>query len=105
MRLFALGWQFDWSSLFRRMSMGDAMNGRQRRDFLKVTGAAGAGWLAASNARAQPPRPRIKIGQVGVAHGHANKLAVFRRSADYEVVGIVEPDRALRERAETQDAF
>ena len=32
-----------------------------------------------------------KIGQIGVGHGHAGKLAVYRQSADYEVVG---PGRA-----------
>jgi predicted dehydrogenase len=51
------------------------------------------------------PRPRIKIGQIGVGHAHASKLAVYRKSADYEVVGIVEPDADLRKRAELQDAF
>jgi predicted dehydrogenase len=50
-------------------------------------------------------RRRIKIGQVGVGHSHATKLAVYRASPDYEVVGIVEPDRDLRERTETQPAF
>ena len=43
---------------------------------------------------------RIKIGQIGTAHGHAEgKLAVYRRSPDYEVVGVVEPDARLREAA------
>ncbi len=54
---------------------------------------------------AQPARNRIKIGQIGVGHAHASKLAVYRQSADYEVVGIVEPDAALRKNAEAQAAF
>jgi predicted dehydrogenase len=51
------------------------------------------------------PKPRVKIGQIGVGHAHASKLSVFRASLDYEVVGIVEPDVELRKRAETQPAF
>ena len=44
-------------------------------------------------------KPRIKIGQIGVGHAHATKLQVYRESPDYEVVGIVEPNKELRERA------
>ena len=32
----------------------------------------------------------IRVGQIGVGHGHATKLAVYRASPDYEVVGVVE---------------
>jgi predicted dehydrogenase len=49
--------------------------------------------------------PRIKVGQIGVGHGHATKLSVYRRSEDYEVVGIVEPDARLREAARSKEAF
>lgn len=76
-----------------------------RRDFIKGLGGAA---LAASvtNADAQERKPaRIKLGQIGVGHAHAGKLNVYRQSADYEVVGIVEPDAELRKRAETQAAF
>jgi predicted dehydrogenase len=48
---------------------------------------------------------KIKIGQIGVGHAHASKLSVYRASADYEVVGIVEPDAQLRQRAMSQAAF
>lgn len=83
------------------------MNNRQRREFLKIVGAGtvGAASVGIGGAVAQPARPRIKIGQIGVGHGHAGKLAVFRRSADYEVVGIAEPDAALRQRAEGQEVY
>jgi predicted dehydrogenase len=50
-------------------------------------------------------RPRIKIGQIGVGHAHAGKLAVYRGSPDYEVVGLVESDPQLRSQAEQQAAF
>lgn len=49
---------------------------------------------------------KIKLGQIGTAHGHAaGKLDVFRKSADYEVVGVAEPDPQLRRLAESQAAF
>lgn len=50
-------------------------------------------------------KAKIKIGQIGVGHGHANKLSVYRRSSDYEVVGVAEPDEELRKRAVAQPAF
>jgi predicted dehydrogenase len=50
-------------------------------------------------------QPRIKIGQIGVGHAHASKLEVYRKSPDYEVVGVVEPDSQLRAAAEKQAAF
>jgi predicted dehydrogenase len=72
----------------------------RRRTFLQLATAAIAG-----PAPAEPSKPRIKIGQIGVGHGHATKLAVYRKSPDYEVVGIVEPDEGLRKRAALQPAF
>ncbi len=45
-------------------------------------------------------KERIKVGQIGVGHAHASKLAVYRDSPDYEVVGIAEPDEELRRRAQ-----
>src|SRR2546421_5996286 len=70
----------------------------ERRVFVKKFGKAAlaiAGSTGLASA-AEPTKPRIKIGQIGVGHAHASKLAVYRRSRDYEVVGIVEPDPALR---------
>ena len=86
----------------------------QRREFLKhVGGRALIGAIlpavpavdAVARADEKPARKRIAIGQIGVGHAHANKLSVYRKSADYQVVGIVEPDAELRKRAETQDVF
>lgn len=48
---------------------------------------------------------RIKYGQVGVGHAHANKISVYRRSDDYDVVGVVEPDPELRRRAEQSSTY
>ena len=48
---------------------------------------------------------RIKFGQIGVGHAHASKFEVYRRSPDYEVVGVVEPDAELRRRAEQNAVY
>ena len=45
--------------------------------------------------------PKIKIGQIGVGHAHAaGKMDVYRKSPEYEVVGVVEPDEKLKRQAE-----
>ena len=36
---------------------------------------------------------------------HASKLSVYRRSEDYEVVGLVEPDDRLREGAKSREVY
>src|SRR5438067_4015490 len=66
----------------------------RRRTFLQLAATS----LAAPTV-ADAPRPRIKVGQIGVGHAHATKLSVYRASPDYEVVGVVEPDEELRKRA------
>jgi predicted dehydrogenase len=79
-----------------------------RREVLKQLGGSIIGSLAPglidARVEALAPSP-IKIGQIGVGHPHAGKLSVYRKSTDYEVVGIVEPDSALRKWAETQAAY
>lgn len=77
---------------------------------MKLLGGALAWpWAAGVSPAAEVPRtagrPRIKIGQIGVEHGHASKLSIYRESVDYEVVGLVEPDPGLRKAAESQAAF
>ncbi len=69
------------------------------------SGLAFVGLAHAAEPAGRPQTKKIKIGQIGVAHGHANKLLVFRQSPDYEVVGVVEPDEELRRRAASQPAF
>lgn len=77
-----------------------------RRTFVASSSSA---FLAASLRQAQAAKgaagKRIKIGQIGVGHAHAGKLAVYRESDDYELVGIVEPDPELRKNARTQDVY
>lgn len=50
-------------------------------------------------------KDRIRIGQIGVGHGHASKISVYRNSPDYEVVGIAENDPTAREAARSNKAF
>jgi predicted dehydrogenase len=78
-----------------------------RRTVLTSGGLALLGLCSTTrSARAGSSAPRrIKIGQIGVGHGHATKLSVYRNSDEYEVVGIVEPDAELRARAENQPPF
>src|SRR5437762_3546020 len=77
-----------------------------RRNVLAAASAAVAhAALPRVSISAESAKPRIKIGQIGVGHAHATKLGVYRDSPDYEVVGIVEPDKEFRERAAQQPAF
>jgi predicted dehydrogenase len=77
-----------------------------RRQILAASAAFGVATVAQQSfAVAEKGKPRIKVGQIGVGHAHATKLSVYRESPDYEVVGIVEPDKELRERAKEQPAF
>jgi predicted dehydrogenase len=76
-----------------------------RRQVLQ-SAAAGVAALAAPAVHvAAQTGGRIKVGQIGVGHAHATKLGVYRKSPDYEVVGIVEPDAKLREAAREQPAY
>jgi predicted dehydrogenase len=47
----------------------------------------------------------IRIGQIGVAHAHASKLNVYRRSSNYEVVGVVEENETLRRSSSDKDPY
>lgn len=49
---------------------------------------------------------KIKIGQIGTGHGHAaGAMEAYRKSDDFEVVGIVEPIDRLRNAAQRQAAY
>jgi len=72
-----------------------------RRQVLCMTSAS-LGLCGINQLASKEVKKPIKIGQIGVGHGHASKLSVYRDSPDFEVVGIVEPDPTLRKRAEGQ---
>ncbi len=77
----------------------------QRRDFLAATLATAVGTSAPL--RGATEKPRLKVGQIGVGHGHASgKMSAMRKLSDlFEVVGIAEPDAARRARSEKQQAY
>ncbi|MEI7698994.1 MAG: Gfo/Idh/MocA family oxidoreductase [Planctomycetia bacterium] len=77
----------------------------KRRSFLATTMAGVSALPTFAQPATSRPAKKIRIGQIGVGHGHATKLAVYRASSDYEVVGLVEPDPALRAKAEQLPAF
>ena len=84
-----------------------------RREFVETAGKMAVGvavstpllsTLAAGATEAKQP---IKVGQIGTAHAHASgKMATLRKlSADFEVVGVVEPDAELRRECEGDSAY
>lgn len=88
------------------------MNTFDRRHLLTTAIGAGAAvaagrWLEPTATAADPPKERIKIGQIGTGHEHASaKMATFRKLSDlYEVVGIAESDPELRKRHENSPAY
>lgn len=75
---------------------------RSRRQFLLTAAVASLAPFVARGAE----KPRIRIGQIGTAHAHASgKMDTMRANADYEVVGIVEPDAERRARAEKTKTY
>jgi len=78
-----------------------------RRGFLRDTALASLATVAIGHAQnAKPKPPRIRIGQIGTAHGHAAGIMdTMRASEDFEVVGIVEPDPERRARAEKSKTY
>jgi predicted dehydrogenase len=84
----------------------------QRRRFISRIGQAGIVTVASNLVpagvvrAASSPTPRLRIAQIGTTHAHADgKLAVLRRSADFELVGVVEPDEQLRRAAESRKDY
>lgn len=76
-----------------------------RREAIVHLGTTAVVGAAGSLPAVQPAKERIKIGQIGVGHAHATKIAVYRDSPDYEVVGVAEPDPELRRLAEKAPTF
>lgn len=82
-----------------------------RRTFLTTSGLAAVGTAIPLNSSAvtdTPParNPPIKIGQIGTANQHAYKMETLRKLTDlFEVVGFVEDDPELREKAQKSGTF
>lgn len=84
------------------------MNTLTRRSFLRASAVAGFAVLPGVRAqiREGAPAPKIRIAQIGVAHAHAaGKMDAMRHSAEFEVIGIAEPDRQRRAAAEKNPAY
>jgi scyllo-inositol 2-dehydrogenase (NADP+) len=59
-----------------------------------------------SYAQTSPARPPLRVGIVGLVHGHVHGfLAQSRHSPEIEIVGIAEPDRQLLSQAATRYGF
>lgn len=76
-----------------------------RREFVRLSTLASLAMTA--SARAQNARPaKIRIGQIGTGHAHASgKMDTIRKSEDFEVVGVVEPDAERRAKAEKSATY
>lgn len=78
------------------------MSTSSRRAFLRT--AATAGIALPLCARAVPAK--IRIAQIGTAHAHAaGKMDAMRKSPEFEVVGIAEPDVARRAAIEKSKTY
>jgi predicted dehydrogenase len=81
----------------------------KRREFLRLSAfgaVATSQRLLAQDSSSTAKPTRIKIGQIGTGHGHATgKMETMRRSEDWDVVGIVEPDPEKRAVAQKAPAF
>jgi predicted dehydrogenase len=56
--------------------------------------------------QATPTHPPLRVGIVGLVHGHVHGfLGQSRHSSEIEIVGVVEPDRQLLARAGTRYGF
>ncbi|MEP6670736.1 MAG: Gfo/Idh/MocA family oxidoreductase [Chthoniobacter sp.] len=83
------------------------MNIFTRRRFLHTAALAGISAATVGRAQDAGAKPaRIRIGQIGTAHAHAaGKMDTMRKSEDYEVVGVVEPDADRRAKAEQSPTY
>ncbi len=82
-----------------------------RRNFLqqaKTTSltAASVSILGQGSLLGSPASQKIKIGQIGTAHGHASgKMRSYRNSDQFEVVGVVENDPKRKARAQKSSTY
>jgi predicted dehydrogenase len=82
-----------------------------RRAFLRASGLAATGAILAGGVSAAPKgvpakRQPIKIGQIGTGNQHAYKIGTLRKLTDlFEVVGFVEDEPKLREKALKSGSF
>ncbi len=82
---------------------------RRRLLLAGVAGSVGLAGGARAFPDARPARAKpdpIRIGQLGVAHAHADgKMRSYRESPEFEVVGVVEPNADRRAAAEKSEVY
>lgn len=61
-----------------------------------LAAAASLPFALGSVAARETKKKPLRYLQIGTGHAHADKLSVYRESADWELVGLVEEDPALR---------
>lgn len=78
-----------------------------RRTFLRTSSTAlAASVLGFPAVLRGAGEQRIKIAQIGTGHAHAGgKMETMRASAEYEVIGLTEPDPERRARAEKSKPY
>lgn len=81
------------------------MTAFSRRSLLQTGACVSAALLMPRAVFGAAEKPTIKIGQIGTGHAHAGKLSVYRKSGDYDVVGIVERDDRRWAAAKEQAAY
>ncbi|HSI61808.1 MAG TPA: Gfo/Idh/MocA family oxidoreductase [Candidatus Saccharimonadia bacterium] len=77
-----------------------------RRTFHTLALGAGVSAFSQTARGASGSAKPIRIGQIGTKHAHAaGQLEMLRNCADYDVVGVVEPDEARRKKVEKEAAY
>ena len=62
--------------------------------------------MAASASAARGAGKKVRVGVYGTQHGHVHsKMRALRASSEYEIVGVHEPDKALRKQRQTEELF
>ncbi|QDS95691.1 putative oxidoreductase YhhX [Roseimaritima multifibrata] len=79
----------------------------KRRQFITDSILLASSAVAFPHVAGAAQSKRIKIGQIGTAHAHASgKMSAIRSLPEiFEVVGIVEPDKERRKKAESAAAY
>lgn len=67
--------------------------------------AAAAGALPTTSGFCSEEKKPLRYLQIGTGHAHSDKISVYNESPDWEVVGIVEEDPELRQKAKSNPAF
>ncbi|MEM8734577.1 MAG: Gfo/Idh/MocA family oxidoreductase [Planctomycetota bacterium] len=72
-----------------------------RRKVMTATAAAASGLIVGAQSALPSTKPdKLKYLQIGIGHAHANKILQYSASESWDVIGIVEENPELRERAQ-----